>query len=52
MDVYMNIFMLANYVNASIRVAKGAGHLWCIVLSAVPFFSMFSTIDWDFYILM
>ena len=52
MDVCMNASMLADYINASARDAIGAGCPWCIVLSAEPFYCMFPTVDWDFYMLM
>ena len=52
MDVCMNTFLLADYVNTSTRAAIGARCPWCIVLSAEPFFCMFSTVDWNFYMLM
>ena len=41
MDICMNASMLADYINASARVAIGAGCPWCIVLSVEFFFVCF-----------
>ena len=49
MDVCMNAFILANYVNTFARVAIGVGCLRCNVLSAEPFLFYVSNYRLDFY---
>ena len=48
MDICMNAFILADYINTSTRVAIGAGCPWYIILSAKPFLPIFPIIDWNF----
>ena len=52
MDVCMNIFLLADYIDVSAIVVIGFGCSWCIIFSAILFFYIFLTVDSDFYIFM
>ena len=52
-DGYLHECLYASWLyNASVGVAIGVGHPWCIILSAISLFSIFTTIDWDFYIMI